>query len=130
MARTILLVDDSSAVRETVSEVLGAEGYRVLEAENGRQALELLRKGPEPGLILLDLMMPVMDGWQFLKERATSAALSEIPVIVLSATADDELLAGTCAFLQKPMRLEVLLEALDRYYRLPDDAGKRIDSRR
>ena len=88
---TALLIDDDAAVRETVSHTLSAIGWEVVEAENGRAALEQMATC-RPTLILLDLMMPVMDGFEFLVELHASADWRDIPVVVLTAldlTAED-----------------------------------------
>lgn len=108
----VLVVDDEPQVRATVREALTFEGYDVTEATNGAEALALL---PEvrPAAIVLDLWMPVMDGWAF--RRAQLAAHPEIPVIVLSALdlsheRLDELRAD--ALLGKPFDLDVLYDAV------------------
>ena len=63
MPREILVVDDDRDIRETLAEILLHEGYHVEMAENGARAVELIKRGPAPALVLLDLMMPVMSGW-------------------------------------------------------------------
>src|SRR5579862_4602951 len=65
----ILIVDDDPDIRDSLKEVLEDEGYEVNGVANGREALDYLRKSPRPCVILLDLMMPVMDGWQFRREQ-------------------------------------------------------------
>jgi CheY-like chemotaxis protein len=83
--RLVLLVDDDRSVRESLSDLLAVEGYSVLEAENGSTALALLKSAPHyPFVILLDLVMPVMDGDRFLELRAEDPMLSRIPVVVIS----------------------------------------------
>ena len=83
--KLVLLVDDDPLGRESLSELLDAKGYSVLEAENGETALEVLKKTPYfPCLIVLDLTMPVMDGREFLKLRAVDPILRDIPVVVVS----------------------------------------------
>ncbi|MEW6270756.1 MAG: response regulator [Thermodesulfobacteriota bacterium] len=81
----ILLVEDEEAVREVIAAVLDTEGYRVRTASNGREALDVLRGGLRPCMIILDLMMPVMDGWQFRAEQLRDPELLKIPTIVYSA---------------------------------------------
>ena len=86
---TILIVEDDVDLQAALSEALEEEGYEVRAAPNGRQALDDLLKGEEPpSLILLDLMMPLMSGWQFLDERIRYPGLSSIPVLVLTASTD------------------------------------------
>ncbi|MBI2466907.1 MAG: response regulator [Candidatus Rokubacteria bacterium] len=81
---SVLVVDDDPAFRELARRLLEREGYRVAEAENGRVALERVREAP-PGLILLDLMMPEMDGFAFVEELRREAAWRAIPVVVVTA---------------------------------------------
>jgi CheY-like chemotaxis protein len=110
-AQHVLVVDDSALVREVMAGALGSQGYRVSTAADGREALEVLRRGPLPDLILLDLMMPGMDGWEFLRERRHDAALAAVPVIIVSALDEDQARAvalGVAGHLQKPVELEDL----------------------
>jgi CheY-like chemotaxis protein len=81
----ILLVEDEASIREVMEEVLRAEGYGVVCADNGADALETLRGGLRPCIIILDLMMPVMDGWQFRAAQMRDAELLKIPTVVYSA---------------------------------------------
>lgn len=109
----ILIVEDDFDIRDTLSEILSAEGYRVSTAANGREALDQLGAPELPCVILLDLMMPVMNGWQFRAEQEKDPRLSSIPVIVISADAGvfqkaDALRAA--AILRKPVQLDDLLE--------------------
>jgi CheY-like chemotaxis protein len=82
----ILVVDDDTDLRETLGELLHEEGYEARLCENGRVALEELRHGPRPRLILLDLMMPEMNGWQFREAQLEDARLRDIPVVVMTAS--------------------------------------------
>ena len=82
--RPVLIVEDDGAVRETVRRALSQDGLKVLEAGNGREALERMAESP-PSLILLDLMMPVMDGFDFVDELRRNTAWRESPVVVLTA---------------------------------------------
>jgi CheY-like chemotaxis protein len=115
---TILVVDDDPDIRDIVADILSDEGYRALGAENGRHALRMLREeGVRPQLILLDMMMPELDGWGFRAEQQQDAELAPIPVVVFTA---HELPSQTAAqmqaagFLKKPIRLAQLLEAVKR----------------
>jgi CheY-like chemotaxis protein len=109
MGTDILVVDDDRDVRETVAAVLDGEGYRVRCAENGAQALAMLH-GAKPSAIILDLMMPVMNGWELLQIVRDDAELCRIPVVVLSAMrAPFEM-----PHLAKPVSLEELIHMLDR----------------
>lgn len=106
----ILVVDDDPDILDALSEILEAEGYRVSRARNGQEALERL-KPDAPGLILLDLMMPVMDGWEFARQLRVSA-FGGIPIIVLSADRNVSAKAkeiGAVGHLAKPFELGDLL---------------------
>ncbi len=110
---SVLVVDDDEAIREVVAEVLRDEGYRVTCAENGAQALTELRKDGPPDLMLLDLMMPVLSGWEVLEELEADERLSCIPVVVVSAMAGP----GMHEYLVKPIDLERLLATVERMTR-------------
>jgi CheY-like chemotaxis protein len=115
----VLVVDDTADVRESVALLLRGEGYNVDRATDGREALRCLRRGGRPALILLDLMMPRMDGWAFLREKSRDPALADIPVVILTS-ADDEhheaaAVLGADSFLQKPVGADDLLGAVRRY---------------
>ena len=112
---TILLVEDDFDIREALSGILRDEGYVVRGASNGREALESLHRNADVQLILLDLMMPVMDGWAFRAEQRHEPALANIPVLVLSADGSArERIASLDAigFLRKPVQLDALLGAV------------------
>lgn len=95
---------------------LELEGYKVELAANGKQALERLTGGVQPCVILLDLMMPVMDGWQFRREQIRDTGLKDIPVIVVSAAGKDRIAEiDANAVLTKPLDLEQLLERVTQY---------------
>lgn len=84
-AAVVLLVEDEPSVREVIEEVLRSEGYPVVSAVNGADALAILRAGLRPFIIILDLMMPIMDGWQFRTEQLKDPELLKIPTVVYSA---------------------------------------------
>jgi len=113
-AQTILLVEDDAAAREALSDILRDEGYAVQTAENGRQALAYLESAARPCLILLDLVMPVMDGWEFRERQLAATELSAIPVVVLTATAGKGV-AGVDAkdILRKPIDFDALLRRVE-----------------
>lgn len=116
--RTILLVEDDLDVRDALARVLRDEGYCVRAAGNGLQALEALRCSPDVQLILLDLMMPVMDGWAFRAAQRADPGIACIPVIVLSAhvgTVERDGKLQPAAFLRKPVQLGALLETVAEY---------------
>lgn len=111
---TILLVEDNDDIREMMAVALELGGYRVVAAPNGRAALEVLRHTPRPSLILLDLMMPVMNGWEVCKALKGDPSLADIPVVVVSAVTTDvcERLSGT-RLVPKPIDLDYLLDVVD-----------------
>jgi len=117
----ILVVEDDPATREAIRELLEGEGYAVRCAENGRQALEVLARTGPPSLILLDLMMPVMDGWQFLAEwrRIETSVERPTPVVLLSGLGFIRGAAGIADFLRKPIDPEELLGCVGRFGRAP-----------
>lgn len=115
----VMVVDDDTDLRETIMEVLQDNEFRVVGAANGKEALDLIRSVEQrPCVILLDLMMPVMDGKAFYAELRKEPALSQIPVIVLSAHANvDAVLADVAvdAKLSKPVDIEPLLALVKRH---------------
>jgi signal transduction histidine kinase len=113
--KEILLVEDDRAIREAVQEILEDEGYAVSMAENGLAALEGLRAGAIPDLIVLDLRMPVMDGWQFRAAQKGDASIADIPVVAISADGSAKAEAiDAHAYLRKPLSPEALLDAVSR----------------
>jgi CheY-like chemotaxis protein len=110
---TILVVEDNDDVRDMMAVSLQLEGHRVVTARNGQHALEVLDRGPRPCLILLDLMMPVMDGWEFQRRVAERPEFREIPIVVVSAAGGDLLRQiRSAAFLPKPIDLDRLLNVV------------------
>src|SRR5262245_52600735 len=115
-SRTILVVDDDEMIQESIREVLADEGYEVALAQSGVEALAQLRNGDRPALILLDLMMPGMDGWQFRAEQKRDPTLREIPVVVITAAGSSvKSTIDADEFMTKPVRLEDLLSVVKRF---------------
>ena len=114
---TILVVDDDPEVRQSMSFFLDAKGYSVVEAENGQEALEVLKRIRRfPCLVVLDLFMPVLNGREFLKRLAQDPVLRDIPVIVVSGNDNfDVPLEGVAAYLRKPVKPDRLVEIVDQY---------------
>ncbi|MGE0527793.1 MAG: response regulator [Bdellovibrionales bacterium] len=108
----VLVVEDNRDLRDCYIQAVNLGGYSVMEAGNGREALDILRHH-RPQLIILDLMMPVMDGWEFLREREKSPHLKSIPVLVCSAS-PDRVPVGL-PFLKKPVDIDELIESIDQY---------------
>jgi CheY-like chemotaxis protein len=114
-SRPIFVVDDDTDLREVLGELLHDEGFQTQLCPNGRAALDLLRGGARPAMILLDLMMPEMDGWRFRQEQLQDDRLRDIPVVIMTASrgiADDAL--GGVEILEKPVGLAEILDAVQR----------------
>jgi CheY-like chemotaxis protein len=119
--KRVLVVDDDDAIRITLADALQDEGYQVLTAANGAEALDQVASAA-PDAIVLDLMMPILDGWGFLEACRQRALCEGIPVLVMSAyrrlsEAAPELKVRAC--IAKPFELDVLLGAVDRLLRGP-----------
>ncbi|MGH7435350.1 MAG: hybrid sensor histidine kinase/response regulator, partial [Polyangiaceae bacterium] len=114
-ARQALVVDDDLSLRDTLCETLRLLGYQTSYCDNGRTALALLRGGERPDVILLDLQMPAMSGWEFRVEQRKDPELATIPVVVLSADTTPMAAAiDADAYLAKPVGLEMLASTLER----------------
>jgi CheY-like chemotaxis protein len=115
----VLIVEDDPDIRDTIAQILQEEGYDVAAASNGKEALDKLESGPVPKLILLDLMMPVMDGWLFRAEQQKrDRSIADIPVVVLSADGNVRQQAVNLkanGHLRKPVGIDALLETVERY---------------
>jgi two-component system, chemotaxis family, chemotaxis protein CheY len=107
----VLVVEDDCDMRSVLAEALRRAGLVVQEAGHGQQALDLLAMGFRPGLILLDIIMPVMDGLTFLRRKKAIRELTGVPVIVVSATAEAPI-EGACCVLRKPVEPATLLSAV------------------
>ena len=114
MRRRVLVVDDDADIRETLSLILEDEGYDVQSAADGAAALAVLRSGPAPDVILLDLMMPVMNGWQFRDAQLKDLAFASVPVVVLSADSSlrDKASYFGGVYLSKPVNIDSLLTTI------------------
>jgi len=116
--KTVLIVEDDNDISDVLTQILQYEGYAVNTVGNGLEALEFLRKSEPPGLILLDLMMPVMDGWQFRAEQQKDPELAKIPVVIVSADGrvyQKATSIGAAGYLKKPIELETLLDIVARH---------------
>jgi signal transduction histidine kinase len=113
--RSLLVVEDDADIREALDGLLSMEGFRVAGCSNGREALEWLRASPKPDIILLDLMMPIMDGWQFRVAQKDDPELATIPVLALSADSTAKAAAIDAeAYLKKPVDYDTLIATIDR----------------
>lgn len=113
--KSVVLVEDDLAIREALREFLCFYGYDVYEAADGSIGLQVLRNVQAPGLVLLDLMMPVMTGWEFLAAKAIDPKIADVPVIVLSAVSPEKECVGAVATMSKPIDLDTLLAQIQRY---------------
>ena len=114
----VLVVEDDRAIRESLAWVLEDEHVDTVTAANGQEALELLRQGARPCLILLDLMMPRMSGWQLAAELQRDPELAAIPVVLLSGVEEvhrDAPLLRADGYLRKPIDAALLIEVVKGY---------------
>jgi CheY-like chemotaxis protein len=122
----ILIIDDDSRCRASLESILEMEGYRVACAADGLEALTYLRQRPAPALILLDLAMPVMDGWQFRQQQRQDPALAGIPVVVMTGAADrdqEALAVAAAGYFLKPYDIRALLELVGSHCPGPGSAS-------
>jgi CheY-like chemotaxis protein len=108
----VLIVEDEITTRDVLIELLGKDGREIVTASDGQEAMEHLAKVPRPRVILLDLMMPRMDGWEFLRRQSADPSIANIPTIVLSGS---KLPAGAKHQLSKPVDVERLRALVDQY---------------
>jgi CheY-like chemotaxis protein len=116
----VLIVEDHPEVRRTLTEILQEGGYAVTSAADGQEALDRLRTAPLPHLILLDLLMPVMDGWEFRRRQREDPAIAAIPIVVISGGETSPHSPGfvdAASYLLKPIDFDVLLSTIARLCR-------------
>lgn len=111
----ILVVEDDADIRFALEQILELEGYRVFSAANGHEGMQLLQTSERPCLILLDLMMPLMNGWQFMEVQRIDTRISTIPTIVVSAAGDCVQRTTANGYLKKPIDISSLLETVRLY---------------
>lgn len=112
----VLVIEDDQDLRDIVSEVLGTHGYRTECAIDGKDALSKLGDGRRPCVILLDLMMPVMDGFQFREEQGKDPAIADIPVVAITAAGKSvSSRIDAAEVLPKPFGLDEVRGAIERY---------------
>lgn len=117
----VLVVDDNTDAIEALAQILEYEGYAVATAYDGREALEYLGDHPTPDLIVLDLMMPIMNGWELRAELAKVPALAKVPIVVMTALAQAAEIEAN-AIVAKPIDLKRLLLIMDRLLAARADA--------
>jgi len=114
---TVLLVEDNDGIRDSVAECLASEGYAVCPVANGAEALVALRTTERPSVILVDLVMPVMDGAELIEALRADASWRTIPVVLMTAAASTDALPPADGILEKPFELDDLLAAVERHAR-------------
>jgi len=114
MERRVLIIDDDEKLRALMSRVVHVGGWTPVTAANGEMACDLLRVEPHPHVILLDLLMPLMNGWQFRACQLANPAWAHIPVVVLSGAAHAERAMPSAAVIFKPFTFDLLLTTLHR----------------
>ena len=115
---TIMLVDDDDDIREIVAMILQGEGYRTVDASDGAEALDLLTRGVHPPLIFLDMMMPVLNGEDFLRRVKADKDLAHIPIVVMSgdtAARNTAQTLGAVGCLAKPVEIDTILDYVHRF---------------
>jgi len=120
--RLLLVVEDDFEVAETLNDFLTDEGFRIVTARNGKEALAQLRAGLRPSAILLDLLMPEMDGWQFRQEQVADATLRDIATVIFTATSPPETAARMpgVEVIRKPIDGDELVHTVRRLCGLTD----------
>lgn len=114
--KNILIIEDEPEIRETLKQLLEFEGYQVDTASNGKEGVDaLVDSVSKPHLILLDLMMPIMNGWEFLEVHSSNDAISKIPVVIVSAAGERAKTAKAAAYVPKPIDIDALLNAIGLY---------------
>ena len=116
MTHTVLVVEDEPELREMLRDALELNGYAVVTAEDGQDALDKLGGIENLCLVILDLIMPVMNGWEFLERMRQRAGLASVPVVVHSS-APGSAPAGVVQVFQKPMPFERLISVVREYCR-------------
>ena len=111
---TILVVEDDADALEALGDLLESHGYAVASARNGAEALEVLGRSPLPNLIVLDLLMPTMDGWEFRRRQKNDPRIAKIPVVVVSASSAAKPIDAD-SILRKPVDIDRLLETVARH---------------
>ena len=115
-AAEVLIVEDDDGAREALSDCLAMEGFRVASARNGKEALDYLHNSPLPRVILLDLFMPIMTGWEFREEQKKEAAIADIPVVVVTAfSAGITRQIDANVVMHKPLDLDRLVDVIREY---------------
>lgn len=113
--KSILIIEDNKELQSSLKTILESEGYKIVTADNGKEGIELLRKIPTPCMILLDLMMPIMNGWEFVDIVSKDIILSNIPITVISAFGDTKGTPKTNDYIPKPIDLDALFRTVRKH---------------
>ena len=127
MSHEVLIVEDESALREALAQDLSDEGYELQSARDGLEAVNCLKKGNRPDVILLDLSMPVVNGWEFRMFQKRDPELARIPVILITAggySREEVAWLEPSAMIPKPIDLSVLLAVVRRFCAGADEADE------
>lgn len=119
---SIVIIEDDEDIREAMHSLLELEGYPVISFENGKDAIDALKEYSDPCLILLDLMMPIMNGWEFLKARKSLGdTIVAIPVYIVSAIASQQEAekTGASGYIKKPVDADILIRIVEDYCNKP-----------
>jgi len=113
--KSILVVEDEPTIRENLKMLLELEGFPVYTANNGEEGLKVLRSIPRPCIVLLDLLMPVMNGMEFMEAKSHEDAIAAIPVCIVSGVAEKPDMSKASAFVKKPIEFDGLLKFVRHY---------------
>lgn len=113
--KNILVIEDNKEIQDSIKMALEIDGFNVFTANNGREGMNLLEKIPTPSLILLDLLMPVMNGWEFMEELNKDIMHSSIPVVIVSALDKKQTTPNVSGYIQKPIDLDKLLKIAEKH---------------
>ncbi|MBP9679824.1 MAG: response regulator [Bacteriovorax sp.] len=111
----LLIIEDNKDIQNVLKTALEIEGYLIFTANNGKEGLEQLSKMPIPCMVLLDLMMPIMNGWEFADEISRDIIYSSIPIVVVSAFNDKNFNTEKNNYIQKPIDLDALLKTISKH---------------
>ena len=112
--QSIAVIEDDIPALDALTELLETNGYQVRQAHNGQEALEAIKSSEPPALILLDLSMPVMDGWEFMRRQRLEPSIAHIPVVVITALVS-AVPAGAKALISKPINVNRLMRLVQKY---------------
>jgi len=112
--QSIAVIEDDIPALDALTELLETNGYQVRQAHNGQEALEAIKSSEPPALILLDLSMPVMDGWEFMRRQRLEPSIAHIPVVVITALVS-AVPAGAKALISKPINVNRLMLLVQKY---------------